>query len=79
MYNENKNLSRNRKRRNERNFKLDDKLKTLLYKTKSEKKKKIKIFDKIKQLEMEFVKIKYVNIPNNLQSYFKRIIKISRG
>ena len=40
--NENKKLSRNRKRRIERRIKIDDKLKTLLNKIKTEKKKKNK-------------------------------------
>ena len=38
--NENKRLSRNRKRRIEQKIKIDDKLKTLLNTIKSEKKKK---------------------------------------
>ena len=40
MNNENKKLSRNRKRRIERRIKIDDKMKSLLIKNKSEKKKK---------------------------------------
>ena len=42
--NENKDLSRNRKRRNERNIKMDDNMKLLIKKVKSEKKKKKKTF-----------------------------------
>ena len=38
--NEDKNISTNRKRRIERKIKMDDKMKSLLNKTKSEKKKK---------------------------------------
>ena len=53
MKNENKKLSRNRKRRIEQNKKIDDKMKSLLNKIKSEKK-----LDKIKQLEVELVKMK---------------------
>ena len=40
MNNENKKLSRNRKRRIERKIKMDDKRKSLINKTKHEKKKK---------------------------------------
>ena len=61
MNNENKKLSRNRKRRFERNIKKDDKMKSLLNEIKS--KKKIRIFDKIKELEIELVKLKKVNDP----------------
>ena len=69
--NENKKLSRNRKRRIERRIKIDDKLKTLSNKIKTEKKKKYKNIDKIKELEMELVIIKYANNPNKLQSEIK--------
>ena len=51
--NENKKLSRNRKRRIERKIKMDDKMKTLLNKIKYQKKKKNN--DKIKELEIELV------------------------
>ena len=51
--NENKKLSRNRKRRIERNIKMDDKMKSSLSKTKTERKKKNENFDKIKELEIE--------------------------
>ena len=74
--NENKKLSRNRKRRFERKNKLDDSMKILSNKIKNEKKKKIKNFDKIKQLEIELVKIKYANNPNKLQSELKELNKI---
>ena len=74
--NENKKLSRNRKRRIERRIKKDDKMKSLLNKIKSEKKKKNKNYDKIKQLEIELVKIKYANNPNKLKSELKELIKI---
>ena len=43
MNNENKKLYRNRKRRIERNIKMDDKLKLLLDKSKSERKRKLMI------------------------------------
>ena len=74
--NENKKLSRNRKRRIERKSKLNDDMKLLLNKIKSEKKKKNKDFDKIKQLEILLVKIKYANNPYKLQSELKELNKI---
>ena len=46
---------------------MDDKLKSLLSKIKTEKKKK-KHFDKIKELEIDLVKIKYVKEPNLVES-----------
>ena len=49
---ENKKLSRNGKRRIERNFKMDNNMKLLLHKMKSEKKKKNKKNDKIKELKL---------------------------
>ena len=45
--NENKKLSRNRKRRIERKSKIDNNMKLLLNKIKTEKKKRIKNLDKI--------------------------------
>ena len=60
--NENKILSRNRKRRIERKNKFDDNM-ILLNKVKSEKKKTTKNLDKIKPLETLLVRIKYVNNP----------------
>ena len=74
--NENKKLSRNRKRRIERKNKLNDDMKILLNKIKSEKKKKNKNLDKIKQLEILLVNIKYANDPNKLQSELKELNKI---
>ena len=73
--NENKKLSRNRKRRIERKSKFNDNMKLLLNKIKSEKKKKNKDFDKIKQLEILLVNIKYANNPNKLQSELKKLNK----
>ena len=61
MNNEIKNLSRNRKRRIERRIKIDDKMKSLVNKIKTEKKKKNKKFDKIQELKIVLVKIKYSN------------------
>ena len=76
MINENKKLSRHRKRRIEQKFKLDDKMKSLLNKIKTEKKKKNKNFDKIEELEIELVKIKYDKNPKNLQSELKDLNKV---
>ena len=74
--NENKKLSRNRKRRNDRKNKLNDDMKLLLNKIKSERKKKNKNLDKIKQLEILLVNIKYANDTNKLQSELKELNKI---
>ena len=51
-------------------------MKSLVHKIKSEKKKKNKNIDKIKQSEIELVKIKYVNNPKKLQSQLKKLNKI---
>ena len=74
--NETKKLSRNRKRRIERKNKMSDDMKLLLNKIKSEKKKKNKNFDKIKQLEILLVNIKYVNDPEKLNNALKELNKI---
>ena len=74
--NENKKLSRNRKRRIDRKNKLNADMKILLNKIKSEKKKKNKNLDKIKELEILLVNIKYANDPNKLQSELKELNKI---
>ena len=73
---ENKKLSRNRKRRIDRRNKTNDDMKLLLNKNKTEKKKKNKNFDKIKQLEILLVSFKYANDPNKLQSELKELNKI---
>ena len=73
---ENKKLSRNRKRRIERKNKMDDNMKSLLNKIKTEKMKKNKNLDKIKELEILLVRIKYANDPNKLQSALKELNKI---
>ena len=67
MNNENKKLSRKRKRRIERKIKMDDNMKLLLNKINSEKRKKNKNLDKIKQLEILLVNINYANDPNKLE------------
>ena len=69
-------LSRNRKRRIERKNKIDDNMKLLLNKIKTENKKKNKDSDKIKQLEILLVNIKDANDPNKLQSELKELNKI---
>ena len=74
--NETKKLSRNRKRRIERKNKISDDMKLLLNKIKSEKKKKYKNFNKIKQLEILLVRIKYADNPNKLGSALKELDKI---
>ena len=74
--NENKNLSRKRKRRIQRIFKMNYDLKSLLNKIKSEKKKKNKNFDKNKHLDILLVRIKYAKNPNKLQSVLKELNQI---
>ena len=56
MNNENKKISKNRGRRIQRKIKMDSNIKLLLNRVKTEKKKKIKKFDKMKELEIELVK-----------------------
>ena len=51
-------------------------MKLLLNKIKSEKKKRNKNLDKIKELEILLVNIKYANDPNKLQSELKELNKI---
>ena len=72
--NENKKLSRNRKRRIERKSKIDFNMKLLINKTISEKKKKN--LDEVKQLEILLVQIKYADNPNILQNALKELNKI---
>ena len=74
--NENKKLSRNTKRRIERKNKIDENMKLLLNKIKSEKRKRNKNIDKIKELEVLLVNIKYANDPNKLQNALKELNKI---
>ena len=73
--NETKKLSRNRKRRIDRRNKINNEMKLLLNKIKSEKKKKNKDFDKIKQLEILLVQIKYTDKPDKLASALKELNK----
>ena len=74
--NENEELSRNRKRRNERRMKLDGKMKSILNTIKTEKKEKNKNLDKVKQLEIELVKLTYAINPNKSQSELKELNEI---
>ena len=74
--NENKKLSRNTKRRIDRKNKVNDDMKLLLNKIKSEKKKKKKNLDKIKQLEILLVRIKYADKPDKLESALRELNKI---
>ena len=71
MNNENKELSRNRKRRTEQKIKMDDRTKSLLRKNKTEKKTKYTNIDNIKNLEIELVKNKYTDKPGKLESALK--------
>ena len=74
--NENKKLSRNRKRRIERKNKISDDMKLLLNKIKFEKRKRNKNVDKNKQLGILLVRIKYTDFPDKLQSALKELNKI---
>ena len=74
--NENKKLSRNTKRSIDRKNKMNDDMKLLLNKIKSEEKKKNKNLDKIKQLEILLVRIEYADEPNKLESASKELNKI---
>ena len=74
--NENKKLSRNRKRRIIRRLNISNDMKLFLNKIKSEKKKRNKNLDKIKQLEILIVNIKYANDPKKLETALKELNKI---
>ena len=74
--NETKKLSQNRKRRIERKQIFSDAMKLILNKIKKEKKKKNKNFDKIKQLEILSVRMKYADKPDKLESAFRELNKI---
>ena len=74
--NENKKLSRNRKRRIEQKSKIDNNMKIILNKIKTEKGKRKKNLDKTKELEILLVNIKYANDPNKLQNALKELNKI---
>ena len=74
--NENKKLSRNKKRRIDRRNKINNDIKLFLNKFKSEKTKKYINLDKIKQLKILLVRIKYADKPDKLESALKELIKI---
>ena len=74
--NENKKLSKNRKRRITRTLNMNNDMKLLLNKIKSEKKKRNKNLDKIKELEILLVNIKYANDPKRLEKALKELNKI---
>ena len=74
--NETEKLSRNRKRRKERRNKMSNDMKLFLNKIKSEKRKKYKNFNKIKQLEILLVNIKYANDYKKLENALKELNKI---
>ena len=74
--NEKKMLSRNRKRRIDRRNKINDIMKLFLNKIISEKDKKCKKFDTIKQLEILLVRIKYADKPDKLESALKKLNEI---
>ena len=74
--NETKKLSRNRKRRIERKNKISGDMKLLLNKIESEEKKKNKDFNKIKQLEILLVRIKYADKLDKLHSALNELNKI---
>ena len=74
--NENKKLSRNSKRRNIRKNKINDDMKSILNKIKSEKKKNNKNVDKIKELETLLVRTKYADKPDKLESALRELNKI---
>ena len=76
IINENSKLSRNTKRRNNCRNKINDDMKLLLNKIKSEKERKYKNFDKIKQVEILLVRIKYADKPDKLESALKELNKI---
>ena len=76
MNNENKNSSRNRKRRIEERKKINDDMKFLSNKIKSEKKKNNKNNDKTKQLEILLVRIKYADKADELESALRELTKI---
>ena len=75
LNNENKKLSRKRKRRIDRRKKINNDLKIILNKIKSEKKKKNQNVDKIKELEILLVRIKHADNPNKVESALKELKK----
>ena len=76
IHNENKKLSRNRKRNIDRRKKNNDDVKSLLKKIKSGKEKKYKMDEKIKQLEFFLVRKNYADKPEKLESALREANKI---
>ena len=76
IINENKKLSRSRKRRIDRRNKINNDMKLILNKIKSEKKKKNKNIDKIKELENLLVRIKNADNPDKLENASRELNKI---
>ena len=76
MDNENIKLSRNRKKRIEQKNRISDEMKLLLNNFKSEKKKKNKNLDKIKQLKIILLNINFSNNPDRLENALKKLNKI---
>ena len=64
LRNEKKRLPQNREKRIERKIETVGKMKSLLNRNKSEKKKKIKNVDRVKELEIELVKMKKAYNPD---------------
>ena len=73
--NENETLSRSRIRRIDHRNKINIDMKLLLDKIKSEKKTINKDINKIKQLEILLVKIKYADKPDKLESALRELNK----
>ena len=74
--NETKKLSRNRKRRIARKLNMSNDMKSILNKIKSEKKKKNRNIDKITQLKIQLVSIRYANDLKKLNNALKELSKI---
>ena len=74
--NENKKLSRNRERRNGCRNKINNDMKLLLNRFKTEKKKKNEDIKKIKQLGFLLVRVKYADKLDKLESALKELKKI---
>ena len=64
LRNEKKRLPQNREKRIERKIETVGKMKSLLNRNKSEKKKKIKNVDRVKELEIKLVKMKKAYNPD---------------
>ena len=74
--NENKMLSRKRKRRIERRNRMNDDINIILNRIKTEKERIYGNDEKIKQLEILLVRMKYADKPDKLESALRELIKI---